>query len=103
VDKACIERIRGFQNPPALIGQIMEMIMTLIGKKKFPDQNQSVQKSESTTTVSKDLLKEIEKSTDSQKTVKPKPSKTLLLLFSITRQFQLLFEFNFFKRIGEKY
>jgi dynein heavy chain len=83
VDKACIERIRGFQNPPALIGQIMEMIMTLVGKKKFPDQNQSVQKSESTTTVSKDLLKELEKSTDSQKTVKPKPSKALLLFFQL--------------------
>lgn len=33
VDKACIERIRAFQNPPALIGQIMEMTMIMIGKK----------------------------------------------------------------------
>lgn len=37
VDRACIERIRAFQNPPALIGQIMEMIMILIGKKKLPE------------------------------------------------------------------
>lgn len=37
VDRACIERIRAFQNPPALIGQIMEMIMVMIGRKKFPD------------------------------------------------------------------
>ena len=37
VDRSCIERIRAFQNPPALIGQIMEMIMILIGKKKLPE------------------------------------------------------------------
>lgn len=37
VDRSCIERIRAFQNPPALIGQIMEMILVLIGRKKFPD------------------------------------------------------------------
>ena len=53
----------------------MEMMMTLIGKKKFPDQNQSVQKSESTTTVSKDLLKELEKGPETQKPAKQKPSK----------------------------
>ena len=34
VDRPCIERIRAFQNPPALIGQIMEMVMIMIGKKK---------------------------------------------------------------------
>ncbi|CAF0874114.1 unnamed protein product [Rotaria sordida] len=33
VDKSCIERIRAFQTPPILIGQIMEMILTLIGRK----------------------------------------------------------------------
>lgn len=35
IDKPCIERIRTFQNPPALIGQIMEMITVLVGKRKF--------------------------------------------------------------------
>ena len=37
VDRPCIERIRAFQNPPALIGQIMDMVMVLIGKKKHPE------------------------------------------------------------------
>ncbi len=37
VDRSCIERIRAFQNPPAMIGQIMEMMAVLIGKKKFPE------------------------------------------------------------------
>jgi len=32
VDKSCIERIRAFQTPPVLIGQIMEMSKT---KKNF--------------------------------------------------------------------
>jgi hypothetical protein len=53
----------------------MEMMMTLIGKKKFPDNNQSVQKSESTTTVGKDLLKDLEKGSETQKSVKQKPSE----------------------------
>ena len=35
VDKACVERIRSFQNPPALIGQIIEIIIALIGKRKL--------------------------------------------------------------------
>ena len=29
VDKSCVERIRAFQTPPVLIGQIMEMSTTL--------------------------------------------------------------------------
>jgi dynein heavy chain len=37
VDRSCIERVRAFQNPPALIGQIMEMIVVLIGRRKFPE------------------------------------------------------------------
>ena len=37
VDRACIERIRAFQNPPALIGQIMDMVMVLVGKKRHPE------------------------------------------------------------------
>lgn len=37
VDRPCIERVRAFQNPPALIGQIMEMIIVLIGRRKFPE------------------------------------------------------------------
>lgn len=37
IDKACIERLRTFQNPPPLLGQILEMTITLIGKKKFPE------------------------------------------------------------------
>jgi dynein heavy chain len=34
VDKSCIERIRAFQTPPVLIGQIMEMSKRF-SKKKF--------------------------------------------------------------------
>ncbi len=37
IDKGCIERIRTFQNPPVLLGQILDMTVTLIGKKKFPE------------------------------------------------------------------
>lgn len=37
IDKACLERIRTFQNPPPLLGQILEMTITLIGKKRFPE------------------------------------------------------------------
>ena len=57
VDRACIERIRAFQSPPALIGQIMEMLMVLIGKKKFPENMLPVQKAEK----EKDKDKEKEK------------------------------------------
>jgi dynein heavy chain len=37
VDRACIEKIRAFQNPPVLIGQIMEMVLIIIGKKKLQE------------------------------------------------------------------
>lgn len=37
VDRACIERLRGFGNPPTLVGQVMEMVMILIGK-RLPSQ-----------------------------------------------------------------
>ena len=33
VDRQCIERMKNFQNPPLLVGQVMEMVMTLIGKR----------------------------------------------------------------------
>lgn len=33
VDRQCIERLKNFQNPPILVGHIMEMVFTLIGKK----------------------------------------------------------------------
>jgi hypothetical protein len=35
VDKLCIEHIKSFQNPPALIGQIIEIVITLIGRRKL--------------------------------------------------------------------
>ncbi|CAF3476774.1 unnamed protein product [Rotaria socialis] len=47
VDKSCIERIRAFQTPPVLVGQIMEMILTLIGRKpavKFEVKDQEKEK-----------------------------------------------------------
>lgn len=31
VDRQCIERLKNFQNPPLLVGYMMEMVMTLIG------------------------------------------------------------------------
>ena len=37
VDRQCIERMKNFQNPPLLVGQVMEMVMTLIGK-RLPNQ-----------------------------------------------------------------
>ena len=37
VDRQCIERMKNFQNPPLLVGQVMEMVMTLIGK-RLPSQ-----------------------------------------------------------------
>ena len=37
VDRACIERLRGFGTPPVLVGQVMEMVMILIGK-RLPSQ-----------------------------------------------------------------
>jgi len=37
IDKGCIERIRSFQNPPPILGQIVEMTIALIGKKRFPE------------------------------------------------------------------
>ena len=36
VDRQCIERLKAFQNPPILVGSIMEMVFTLIGKKTPP-------------------------------------------------------------------
>ena len=33
VDRACIERMKAFQNPPVLVGQVMEMVMLLVGKR----------------------------------------------------------------------
>ena len=37
VDRNCIERVRNFASPPILVGQVMEMVMTLIGK-RLPSQ-----------------------------------------------------------------
>ncbi|XP_067674368.1 uncharacterized protein [Haliotis asinina] len=37
VDRQCIERLRAFANPPTLVGQVMEMVMMLIGK-RLPSQ-----------------------------------------------------------------
>ncbi|XP_064629693.1 uncharacterized protein LOC135488785 isoform X2 [Lineus longissimus] len=33
VDRGCVERLRAFSQPPALVGHVMEMVMTLIGKR----------------------------------------------------------------------
>ncbi|OWF37572.1 Dynein heavy chain 5, axonemal [Mizuhopecten yessoensis] len=37
VDRQCIERLKGFSTPPVLVGSVMEMVMTLIGK-RLPSQ-----------------------------------------------------------------
>ena len=34
VDRSIIEKIKAFQNPPTIIGQILEVLIHLIGKKK---------------------------------------------------------------------
>ena len=64
VDRACIERIRAFQSPPALIGQIMEMLMVLIGKKKFPENALPVQKADANKEKDKEKEKEKEANKD---------------------------------------
>ena len=33
VDRGCVERMKAFQNPPLLVGQVMEMVMLLVGKR----------------------------------------------------------------------
>ncbi len=35
MDRGCVERMKNFQNPPLLVGQVMQMVMTLVGK-RFP-------------------------------------------------------------------
>ncbi|CAH1799095.1 unnamed protein product [Owenia fusiformis] len=35
VDRSTIERLKNFKDPPIMVGHIMEMIMTLIGKRKI--------------------------------------------------------------------
>lgn len=37
VDRNVVERIRAFQNPPVLVGQVVEMVLVLIGK-RLPSQ-----------------------------------------------------------------
>ncbi|RDD45872.1 Dynein heavy chain 5, axonemal [Trichoplax sp. H2] len=32
IDRSCVERLRVFQNPPSLVGTVMEMTMVLLGK-----------------------------------------------------------------------
>ncbi|CAG5121561.1 unnamed protein product, partial [Candidula unifasciata] len=36
VDRNVVERIRAFQNPPVLVGQVVEMVLVLIGKRLPP-------------------------------------------------------------------
>jgi len=33
VNRQCVERVKAFQNPTELIGQVVEMVMTLIGRR----------------------------------------------------------------------
>jgi len=37
VDRSVIEHVRAFANPPLLVGQVIEMVMVLIGK-RLPSQ-----------------------------------------------------------------
>ena len=37
VDRQCVERLKAFQNPPMLVGFVMEMVMIFIGKKLTSD------------------------------------------------------------------
>lgn len=85
VDRACVERIRAFQNPPALIGQIMEMIMILIGKKKLPESAFFFKAEQSTSQLASNPPKEKEKKPGSVlDTNKGKQSvKKIYLFFSI--------------------
>ena len=39
MDRQCIERLKNFQNPPVLVGHVMEMVFTLIGKKSVQRQD----------------------------------------------------------------
>lgn len=75
VDKSCIERIRAFQNPPALIGQIMEMITYMIGRKKLSENSFIQQRSEQSTSG------KVEKDDKSISEVSSKPSKPSKILY----------------------
>ena len=69
MDRPCIERIRAFQNPPALIGQIMEMIMIMIGKRKVQQERHESSNPNSTRDNNDSMLKQ-------QKNDSPKANKT---------------------------
>ena len=62
VDRACIERIRAFQNPPFLVGQIMEMITVMIGKRKVSDMatNKTTEQQKAETSKEHDTTKDQE-------------------------------------------
>jgi dynein heavy chain, axonemal len=76
VDRASIERIRAFQNPPTLIGQIMDMMMVLIGKKKFPENFFSLKTTDQTNSQSS-ATKEKNEISNSDKSKLIRSSNTL--------------------------
>lgn len=90
VDRPCIEKIRAFQNPPVLIGQIMEMVLIMIGKKKFPEIFKS---SESTPqSAMKERDETIASSNDKQTALKQtKPSILYLFILFISCLITFLF------------
>ncbi|KAI8520697.1 hypothetical protein Bbelb_004510 [Branchiostoma belcheri] len=44
VSRQCVERIRAFQNPPVLVALVMDMMMTLLGRRKIPKQETGEEK-----------------------------------------------------------
>ncbi|CAH1226669.1 DNAH5 [Branchiostoma lanceolatum] len=44
VSRQCVERIRAFQNPPVLVALVMDMMMTLLGRRKIPKQDTGEEK-----------------------------------------------------------
>lgn len=47
VDRNVIEHVRAFQNPPMLVGQAIEMILVLVGKRLPPQRVNEVKESHS--------------------------------------------------------
>ncbi|XP_070190368.1 uncharacterized protein [Littorina saxatilis] len=72
VDRQCIERLKAFQTPPILVGQVMEMVMMLIGK-RLPSQR--IQESRDYPTGKEDLSSRMSSSSSSTKLIVKKSER----------------------------
>lgn len=73
VDRQCVERLKAFQTPPVLVGQVMEMVMILIGK-RLPSQR--IQEVREYPTGKEDLSSRMSSSSSSTKLIIKKTKTT---------------------------